>query len=528
MNGLYEILTSRIWMLSPDWLQGMRSVIEGNLNGHIALADDDKMEAYCVSAATGDVVDISARSSYQGTPGKTDNTRPSEGKYVQVIPINGPVTRGGGACSYGSIDHRDMIMALADDPDCLGHIFVINTPGGSAWAKNDYQQAIDYAHGKGQVVLAFIDGLCASAGMYLASLCDERYYMHPNDEIGCIGVMAAFYTTKSGSRNQYSNETYHEIYDPESFEKNKEIRDIAQKGDYKDMLEDLARLGKEFRETVSAACPNATDEHLHGRIFRASEVEGILMDGQRDLHGTIARAAELYDERHRTTNPASGASAAGTNPQYLNMSEYPLLNKALGLDETAQLVVSEEGTHLACSLLDNVEQHLATQETALTEANAKVEDLEKAVANATEEHTAAMDVLNAEHEAALNTIKEEHAAAIEALNSEHTAAVETLNSEHATALETVNADLEAARQALAEAEQKIADREATIKRLSSAPGAEPNMGEGPKTNGYAAPARTMTTSAVGYDSNLTPAQNAERQRQRDAELQRKIASKTAL
>ena len=43
-----------------------------------------------------------------------------------------------------------------------------------------------------------------------------------------FGVMAAFYTQKDGSKNEYTNETYHELYDPESFEKNKWVRDVAQ------------------------------------------------------------------------------------------------------------------------------------------------------------------------------------------------------------------------------------------------------------------------------------------------------------
>ena len=75
--------------------------------------------------------------------------------------------------------------------------------------------------------------------MYLASLCDERYYMNPKDEIGCIGVMAAFYTLANGSKDKYTDETYHEEYDPESFDKNKAYRDIANKNNSKELVKGL-------------------------------------------------------------------------------------------------------------------------------------------------------------------------------------------------------------------------------------------------------------------------------------------------
>ena len=76
-----------------------------------------------------------------------------------MLTVDGPITRNGGGCSYGSIDHRNMMINAANHPLCRGHIFIINTPGGSAWAKNDYEQAINYARSQGQPVIAFVDGL---------------------------------------------------------------------------------------------------------------------------------------------------------------------------------------------------------------------------------------------------------------------------------------------------------------------------------------------------------------------------------
>ena len=45
MNGLHEILTSKYFMIAPQWLQTMRGAIENNLNGHILLQSEDEVPA---------------------------------------------------------------------------------------------------------------------------------------------------------------------------------------------------------------------------------------------------------------------------------------------------------------------------------------------------------------------------------------------------------------------------------------------------------------------------------------------------
>jgi hypothetical protein len=63
--------------------------------------------------------------------------------------------------------------------------------------------------------------------------------------------MAAFYTLANGSKDKYTDETYHEEYDPESFDKNKAYRDIANKNNSKELVKELAELGVEFQPAPS-------------------------------------------------------------------------------------------------------------------------------------------------------------------------------------------------------------------------------------------------------------------------------------
>lgn len=507
-------------MVSPDFVHGIRKSLEHNLNTHATFSKPEKTCGYVTAK------DKNGNTYYPEEYQISEDGKQVRGNwtldlpdddelaqnfpFVSVLAVDGPITRNGGYCSYGSIDHRDMMMRAADHPLCRGHVFIINTPGGSAWAKNDYVLAIDYAHSKGQKVIALVDGLCASAGMYLASLCDERYYMNPKDQIGCIGVMAAFYTLPDGAKAKYSDETYHEIYDPKSFDKNKAYRDIANKDDDKELIKELADLGVEFRADVKKACPNATDEHLHGKVFNAEDVKSILVDGQSSFIGVVQHAFELYDgraeliNREQTVGPKDEPEpekpeATNTN---INMEKYPLICNACGL-QAGEIAVTEEGAYMNASLLDSLEAHMKEAEQKVTDAEQKATTAENALA----ELQGKFDELSAQVNAA-NEAKEVAETALVQANEAHSTELSDLNAQHSEALAKkddelnalteakdkeiaqltadktdAEANLQTAKDALATAEQTITDQQAQIAALTNDAGVELNSGDAPENNG---------------------------------------------
>ena len=527
MKGLYEILTEKKWMISPDFVHGIRKALEQNLNAHAVYERPAPTCGFVtVNAADGSIY---YPEEYQiSEDGKqvrgqwaldSNNEDAQNFPFVSVLTVDGPITRNGGGCSYGSIDHRNMMIKAANHPLCRGHIFIINTPGGSAWAKNDYEQAINYARKLGQPVIAFIDGMCASAGMYLASLCDERYYMHPKDEIGCIGVMASFYSQADGSKNQFTDETYHELYDPESFDKNREFRDIANDGDSEKLVKELAKLGVEFRADIKNACPAAKDEHLHGKVFDAEEVKGILMDDQSDFFSCVKRCFDLYngtaepiirkpsddeDETKGSLNepsdhpahdpqlePDKASSAKKENHQHtihqksINMANYPKINAACGMQDGQQIEVNEEGAFMNAPLLDTLEAHLASQEQAVADAKQKATQAEQSLADLQAKHDALAETI-AQKDEEIKKLKEAKAKADEDIKA--------LNDAKAKADEEkakVDEELKTAQASLATAQQTIADKDAQIAELNENPGEEPAQGAAPQNNGEGAKAQSL-------------------------------------
>ena len=520
MKGLYEILTEKKWMISPDFVHGIRKALEQNLNAHAVYERPAPTCGFVtVKAADGSIYypeeyQISEDGKKVRGQWALEDESEQTFPFVSVLTVDGPITRNGGGCSYGSIDHRNMMINAANHPLCRGHIFIINTPGGSAWAKNDYEQAISYARSQGQPVIAFIDGMCASAGMYLASLCDERYYMHPKDEIGCIGVMASFYTQADGSKNQFTDETYHELYDPESFDKNREFRDIANDGDSEKLVKELAELGVEFRADIKKACPAAKDEHLHGKVFDAEEVKGILMDDQSDFFSCVKRCFDLYngtdepiirkpsddeDETKGSLNepsdhpahdpqlePDKASSVKQENHQhtntknFINMANYPKINAACGMQDGQQIEVKEDGAFMNAPLLDTLEAHLTSQEQAVADAKQKATTAEQSLADLQAKHDALAETI-AQKDEEIKNLKEAKAKAdedIKALND----AKEKADEEKAK----VDEELKTAQASLATAQQTIADKDAQIAELNENPGEEPAQGAAPQNNGEGA------------------------------------------
>ena len=549
MNGLFEILSNKEWMIQPEFLHSILPTLQYNITNHASLGiEREKRSPMAIGQQGLDFI-----REYQVT--EDGNTLPAydawgEGDvlgkmkepFVNVMPIDGPITRNGGACSYGSRDIRDWMMKAADNKFCRGHILYINTPGGSAWAKNDFQQAIDYAHARGQRVIAFIDGLCASAGMWIASLCDEVYVMNPKDQLGCVGVLAAFCTMKNGEKYQ-CGETYHEYYATKSINKNKEVRDIAENDDATELIAELDKLEAEFRADMKAAFPKATDEHLDGKVFDAKDVMGILCDGEMMLGEVISRVFNLADgseqpiERtagRKIGEPMQQAKTAKKTDNVLTQANNIMTEKYQTIAEMAGAVegkfekVDAEGVYMNTSLLDTLQSNIEAKNKEVADAKALVEQLTaekdnlnaqietiktenaQAVENLKAEHQKAIEDLKAEHQKAIEDLKAEHQKAIEDLKAEHQKAIEDMNAAHATALNDKEKDFE----------DKLEEKNNQISALEQEKG--DLQGE---VNAKAESIEAMQTELNGAKGSLASAETiiAERDQQ-IAELQTEISA----
>lgn len=563
MNGVTEIFFTKQWMILPAYVHGILPTVMYNTQNRTALGIDREKKAPMAVNAGGDDIMRGYEVTEDGTVLPThdgwagiDYLKDLKEPFVNIIPVDGPITRNGGACSYGSREIRDWMMKAANNPYCRAHIFLTNTPGGSAWARNDFRMAIDYAHAKGQKVYDSIDGLSASMGTWLSALCDEVYVTSLEDQLGCVGVMASFFTMKNGDKNQFTNETYREYYATKSINKNKEMRDIANDDNATLLIKELDETEAEFRAEMKKAFPHATDDHLDGKVFKAKDVMGILCDGQMMLGDLVSRAFAVADGTEqpiartadRVIGPQAKTSKAAqqarrqaaaqqrdNNPlkNSINMKEkFPKVFALLGVEA---MECGEDGTFFNASLLQTLEAKVAEMQQKNAEAKALVEQLTAEKQLLTEQ----MEQLKADHEKAIGTLKADHEKALGEVDETHQQAIAKKDQEIAdmnakvqnleqdiTAkeetignlqndLKTANDSLEAANKAIEEKDaaiaagtQKIDDLEAQVAELTTSPGNTPQAGNAPQGNGGGADAPQVVAGSVyAYDPDKSYAEN---------------------
>lgn len=295
---LQEILCCHEWAIEPIAGQQLYNALMAAIASHQSGAGSEEMKktaGYFLSAKksfagklyVGDVNRINDHLYWN------DEELADDDEIINVVVIEGAVTRNGGACTYGSKDHRDQILYANTIPQVIGHIFLINTPGGMVSAMPDYTMAIEDCKAKGRPIVAFIDGMCYSAGEWIACQCDRVITMNEEDGFGCIGAMCCGELAPHGAVNAVTQERTFIVVGKSSPDKNIEVREAAEGNDA--LLQAEADANTErFHEVVKAGRPMITDDLLTGKTFAAREVMGKLVDEV----GTFDRAIEaIYDLR---------------------------------------------------------------------------------------------------------------------------------------------------------------------------------------------------------------------------------------
>ena len=116
ITTLLEVSSTKEWMMHPPILNAIRMAMQENIAGHVVLSAEQiaKQQAYAIGMnANGEKVRFAMSSDDDDNvgcePGKVEEER-----FVAIIPVCGASTRNGDACSYGSIDFRNMVTREKD------------------------------------------------------------------------------------------------------------------------------------------------------------------------------------------------------------------------------------------------------------------------------------------------------------------------------------------------------------------------------------------------------------------------------
>ena len=195
----------------------------------------------------------------------------------------------------GIDDVAALIEYVMKSSDIDGVVLVINTPGGTTQSLIRIEEVLKV---RTKPVVALVDGMCASAGMYLASLCDRVIALNKMCSVGSIGVMvqliddSQFYK-KNGIK-------IIEVYPPESADKNKAYRDAID-GKMQTMIDEvLTPLAVNFQNVVRAHRPvnEEVEGVLSGKMFYAEDaIKAGLIDEIGGFDRAVAAIGSIHTER---------------------------------------------------------------------------------------------------------------------------------------------------------------------------------------------------------------------------------------
>lgn len=499
-NALHEIFTTNIWCFLPSALQAYRKIVEENVTTRSRLAggkEDEEERPFLLSSSSRFSRPVYVTDADELCYGDfSENER-----VISVLRISGPILRNSGACSYGSLRHKEWMLNAADCRNVIGHLLIIDSPGGSYYSMFDYEDAIGYAREKGQPVIAFVKGMAASCAYAAAMMCDEVYTFGLHANVGCIGTMIAGYLHKSGDVNSVTQERYVELYAEGSPYKNRGSRDAAE-GNYDRWMEMLNESCAQFHARVRKYRPQVTEEQMKGETYDSGDVIGTLVDGEGSVQSCVDRIIELSEtqelnKNNSRTGEKNGTTSSAVSPSGIqnqtNMKEYPKIQSALGVE--ALVSDRQNGLYLNEELAGTLESHLSGAEQTEENLNAKMQEI---------------SLLNSK----IEQMKKEHTETLERMKSEHDEETERLNASHREETSRLSAELEAARASLAAKEAEIAE-------LSRSAGQPPAPHTPPKGNSLESGEQGFAVKSVVQEGmTMEEKQKAVKERMKELERRR--------
>lgn len=344
-----------------------------------------------------------------------------------VIPIRGEIMKYSEFCGpRGSLAIAQDIASADKNPNIAGILLIIDSPGGQVSYTDILAETIKNCE---KPVVAFVEGMAASAAYWLASAADKIIVSSSIDKVGSIGTMMMYadlqpYYEEMGVK-------FHEIYATLSKDKNKDFNDVLE-GKYDAYRKGtLDVINQKFHEAIRNNRPDISNEVFTGKCYFASEAITL---GLIDSIGTINDAmTELEALQTEITNQ-------NYNNMKIKFSEkWAAIATFFGFDSAKENELTEESMDKLDAELsahqntiasitaerDTATQELAGVKTTLEEttqnlhtANARVTELATSVAEltiakdaseaATQTANTALDAANAriqELEAENNVLK---------------------------------------------------------------------------------------------------------------------------
>jgi protease-4 len=229
-----------------------------------------------------------------GSRGGAAGSANTSGSKVAVIPIQGTVQKRGGYCSLGTKDLVAQLNAANRDPEISAIVLDIDSPGGQVDGTEELAQAVALS---GKPVVAYIDGLGASAAYWIASQASSIFINSASTAYAgslgvlCMNVYQGAFLEKQGYKVEIlrSNRAVDKARMNSVEEMSPEVRASVQA--------DLDQVGETFISSVEkgrAGKLSTKEDVFTGKVYRGSDaLKYGLVDKIGSLQDAVNQAAKL-------------------------------------------------------------------------------------------------------------------------------------------------------------------------------------------------------------------------------------------
>ena len=262
---------------------------------------------------------------------------------IAVIPVSGALMKNDQSCGPMGMNSIGNIIKEADASSNIdGIVLKIDSPGGSVDGTAALSEVVLNTT---KPIIAFADGLMASAALWIAASADEIIAASNKTQIGSIGVLLSFADIQPALEKQ--GVKFHQIVADQSQDKTKFWNDIKA-GNYDSLKKEVLNpLADDFISHMKSSRPSIQEKHLTGKLYFAQDVVGSLVDSIGNLDFAIARMNEIIENTNSNSNHNS-----------INM-KLDKINLAIG----AELQLGDEGAFLNAEQLEAIETALTPVET---------------------------------------------------------------------------------------------------------------------------------------------------------------------
>lgn len=272
-NSLMDLMKAE-WLLSIAGINMYAEVFHKIMTGQ-----EVDFEKSTKSILT--VIDDNGKPVYPGSNGLIDTPKGS----VAIVDMIGPVMKYGDWWSYGGLEIVNALRMADLNPNIIGTVFNVDSPGGAVSAASPFVQ---FGKTKTKPVVGIGDQVGSLGYWAMCAVSDHK--MADNDISASFGSVGIVMT--SIDRRKYLESlgyVFHEVYADESEHKN-EAWNLMLQGKYEMIKkEHLSPLAIKFQDTVRSSCLNLKEEVgvLTGKTFGADKA---LEYGMIDSIGSLDQA----------------------------------------------------------------------------------------------------------------------------------------------------------------------------------------------------------------------------------------------